>query len=251
MQHYPPWLCYCQIQNEKTEHEICFTDCAWVQFYHLPSALKTSFLQILAYKALECSILELWRKNTDVWGNSHGSNLSETLPWFHRHEFKSGMRTNLLESCHARKMLEELGENRTDRCLAAWNFNTVGLILLKCEANKSWLALRIRLEATNSSKPLPETVPVMEQNGSGSGQQPGITAWKSSVDLDLNHSQALGKVEIYAFYKCRRLLGFVNGSWPISSSWQHFWVLLKSKWGMLRQLTHWQQQTKCEIRRIH
>lgn len=56
------------------------------------------------------------------------------------------------------------------------------------------------------------TVPFQEQNGSGSGQQPGITAWKSSVDLDLNHSQALGKVEMYAFYKCRRLLGFLDST---------------------------------------
>ena len=133
-------------------------------------------------------------------------------------------------------------ENRTDRCLAAWNFNTVGLIRLKCEANKSWLALRIRLEATNRSDKAASrfrnrSAPTarMEQNGSGSGQQPGITAWKSSVDLDLNHSQALGKVEIYAFCKCRRLLGFVNGSWPISSSWR------SSCWRQTSLSIEWQQ----------
>ena len=142
-------------KTKKPEHEICFTDCALVQFYHLPSALKLVSCKFWLIRPLN-AVYWSCKEKILMFGATHMA-LTSLRPCLDSTGTSSSLGCgqifwNLVTHGKCWKNLE----NRTDRCLAAWNFNTVGLILLKCEANKSWLALRIRLEATNSSKPLPE-----------------------------------------------------------------------------------------------
>jgi hypothetical protein len=121
-----------------------------VQFYHLPSALKLVSCKFWLIGPLN-AVYWSCKETILMFGATHMA-LTSLRPCLDSTGTSSSLGCgqifwNLVTHGKCWKNLE----NRTDRCLAAWNFNTVGLIRLKCEANKSWLALRIRLEATNRS----------------------------------------------------------------------------------------------------